>query len=212
MLIVAVWKHPRLGQNQSRLYLLITATSYIVFVVVQLASVIFRNLLLSRRSARAYVLSYGTACRITLNISRPTRLKPGQWVYVWMPGASILSLFQSHPFMVSWRETDIEKKTSSLALLAQVHTGFTKKIQEQATFAEPYLAWIDGPYGNPPDYGKYESVIFVASGIGVTAHILAIKDLLDDYKERRTLTKSIWLFWQIDQECRSPPTNLEKTC
>ena len=210
----------------------------------QLASVVFRNFLLSQRCARAYVVPYPSASRITLNLNRPIKVKPGQLVYVWIPAVSFRSLFQSHPFMVSWREAniekktetaiekkpetaikqkietdiekkteiDIEKKTSSIVLLAQVHTGFTKRIHEQATSTEPYLAWIDGPYGSPPNYRKHESVIFVGSGIGVAAHILAIKDLLEDYKERGTRIKSIWLYWQIDQECKLPVTTCERHC
>lgn len=106
--------------------------------------------------------------------------------------------------MVSWRENDLEQRTSSLALLVKVQSGFSKRIHEQATSPEPYLAWVDGPYGKPPDYGKYESIILVASGIGIAAHSLAIKDLLEDYKRGKIQTKSIWLYWQIDHECKSP--------
>jgi predicted ferric reductase len=200
--MVAVWKHPHPARVQSRLYVIIAAAAYVSLTVIQLASVVFRNVLLSRRCARAYVEPYGTASRITLNLDRPFKVKPGQWTYVWIPSVSFWSPFHSHPFMVSWRENDVEKKTSSLTLLAQVHTGFTKRIHDQATSPEPYLAWIDGPYGKPPDYGKYESVILVASGIGVTAHILAIKDLLEDHKQGLTRTKSVSLYWQIDQECK----------
>jgi predicted ferric reductase len=201
LMAVAVWKHPHPDRAQSSYYIIVVTAVYLLLIAGQTISVIFRNFILSRRCARAHVMPVGDAMRIKLDLTSHFDMRPGQWVFITLPAASLWSLFESHPFMVCRQDSDPETGIFSLTLLAQVQTGFTKEIKLQSTIQRPYLALIDGPYGNPPNYGEFDSVVFVASGMGVAAHMLAIQHLLSNYK-RNVRTGSITLYWELEHTGR----------
>ena len=211
LVLFAVWKHPTFGRTQSHIGVFIATAAYASLVALQLISVVFQNTILSRRCARAYVANSGDISRITLELGRPRAVKPGEFIYIRIPALGFSSLFESHPFMVAWQDVDEEGKAVSLILLVQPRGGFTRKIKCQANDSEPYLTWIDGPYGKPPNYGEYENVILVASGIGIAEYVLVIKDLVEGFRDRKVSTKSIALYWQLDHDCKAHPTHLTVT-
>ena len=162
--------------------------------MVQWATVIVQNLILKRRSGAAYVQLRGNAALIELNLSSPLEMRPGQFVYIWLPSAGFWSIFQSHPYMISWQTG------TTLSALLQPQRGFSRRIKHLAEDPSPSLAWVDGPFGNPPDFSEYDTVILVADGIGITSHLLVMKDLLQKYRGRTARVKEIILFWRIDNE------------
>ena len=96
--------------------------------------------------------------------------------------------------MISWQNG------TTLSALLQPQRGFSRRIKRLAEDPSPSLAWVDGPFGNPPDFSEYDTVILVADGIGITSHLLVMKDLLQKYRGRTARVKEIILFWRIDNE------------
>lgn len=94
----------------------------------------------------------GNACRVTIEMARPWRFKPGQHAYIYMPS---IGLWTSHPFTVAWSEETEELRGEKLALNRQdilamqrtsmsfvirARTGFTKKLFKKAE------ASVDGKF------------------------------------------------------------------
>ncbi|KAG2005323.1 hypothetical protein GB937_008866 [Aspergillus fischeri] len=120
-------------------------------------------------------------------------------VYIWMPGVSPFSMFYSHPFTVTWWELNEQGKATSISILVQKKDGFTRSLMDHP--GKEFLTWIDGPYGERIDLSLYNNVLLVASGMGITAQISYIRELLNQRPKR------IFVAWELDDE-----SNLDWVC
>ena len=77
--------------------------------------------------------------------------------------------------------------------------GFTAELDRHIN--KNLLAFIDGPYGVHHDFGEYGTVIMIATGIGIAAHIPFIKDLISGYNNCAVKTRRIKLVWEIQKQC-----------
>lgn len=57
---------------------------------------------------------------------------------------------------------------------------------------------VDGPYGHVQNFDGYEKVLFVANGIGVAAHFLSIKALIEAEITKATCVRRISLAWLVE--------------
>jgi len=90
----------------------------------------------------------------TIKVTVPTQMrwKPGQYVYLRMPG---ISLFQNHPFTISSLcsedfPSEYGEEHRDCVLVFKPYGGFTRKVLETAIEKGPYhtyRAFLDGPYG-----------------------------------------------------------------
>jgi ferredoxin-NADP reductase len=80
--------------------------------------------------------------------------------------------------------------TSQLCQLARKSDSFNTINSESLSslLFEQNLAFkLIGPYGHEADYSQYESVLFVAGGIGITG-------VMSSYKARGKSDKFVWIF------------------
>lgn len=107
-------------------------------------------------------------------------------------------------------------QTSDMLLFVREHAGFTRRLADyhaqwltqpcpNASSEAPAIlsAYIDGPYGSPPKWEEYESLILIATSSGVS-FILAILDHIEQlcFMENGVLrtqrVKVIWLVRHVD--------------
>ena len=85
-----------------------------------------------------------------------------------------ISRFQSHPFTIASTEDTqaMSEGKSYLQFLIRRRNGFTREVSEMAKTTFPkkkeVVAYIDGPYGGPEDFCKYDRVILIAAGSGIS--------------------------------------------
>ena len=101
------------------------------------------------------------------------------------------------------------KSTSEMHLIIRTHSGFTKRL---ADYYEDWLthpcpnaseststltAYVDGPYGHPPVWEEYESLILITSstGIAFTLSILNHLEQLCFLNKRQWKTKTVTVIW-----------------
>ncbi|KAJ9621800.1 hypothetical protein H2204_011716 [Knufia peltigerae] len=193
--VISLWLHihaGKAGQGLTKQYLGLTLILYGAMILTQLCLVVFQNMIKQRKGAQAYISIRGTdGVVLTMNLEKPLNARPGQFIYVWMG----ISPFETHPFMV------ISEDDNDLKVLIQSQTGFSRKLRliaEAGDTDRGHLTWIDGPYGNPPAFGDYESVFLVANGIGVAAHLSVLRSLLVGYHKRTVKTKRIIFYWHTE--------------
>ncbi|MCJ1445797.1 MAG: hypothetical protein MMC23_006302 [Stictis urceolatum] len=133
-------------------------------------------------------------------IPRGWNVRAGQYVYLWVPGASPLSFMQSHPFIITqWNgEGSVSDK---ITMLLKVRNGFTRHLAECAPRSGMRTV-VDGPYGEASCYGQYGTVLLLATGIGIVAHIPHVKEILQGHKDRAVQTRQVMLVWQVDREAQ----------
>ena len=158
-----------------------------------------RNVRWRKPYATTRIVQINDAVRVQITVPRPWRVRAGEFVYIWMPGVSFWSAFQSHPFMISWWDQNADGKSTHIYLLVKPRSGFTQSLLHHSG-STALSAWVDGPYGQMKDLGDYGSVLMFATGIGIAAQVPYIKQLLRGFQEYRVRTKSILLVWQLDKE------------
>ncbi|KAJ7767302.1 ferric reductase NAD binding domain-containing protein [Mycena metata] len=78
-------------------------------------------------------------------------------------------------------------ESGHLTFILRVRTGFTRRLRE-AVLAAPdstiagvsksFKAFVDGPYGSPPDVRGFETVVFICGGSGVSFTLPLFLDLI----------------------------------
>ncbi|KAK3216140.1 hypothetical protein GRF29_8g2246898 [Pseudopithomyces chartarum] len=120
-------------------------------------------------------------------------LGPGQYIYVTLPRLSFhtLGLVQSHPYVITWNDGQ------HITILVERCKGFSNAIFALSD-AITHSAIIDGPYGRVQSLGQYDKVLLLASGIGVAAHLLHIRQLLEAHEDKSVRVRRVALTWFLE--------------
>ena len=59
---------------------------------------------------------------------------------------------------------------------------------------------VDGPYGSVESLEQFDKVFFVASGIGLAAHLLAIRHLIQTHNDKTSRVRRLSLLWFLETE------------
>ncbi|KAL6716962.1 hypothetical protein ACLMJK_004875 [Lecanora helva] len=192
-----VWRH--LMSRSSKVYIVVAASLFSITALIRYGRLVLRNVTWGRPFATTRLTRVKDAMRVQIAVSRPWEIQAGDFIYLWMPGVSFWSCAQSHPFVVSWWDQNVDGKAGNIYLLVKPQAGFTQKLLRHAG-SESLRAWVDGPYGRAIGIGDYGSVLMFATGIGITAQVPYVKQLLKGFQSYRVRTKSILLVWQLDNE------------
>jgi predicted ferric reductase len=95
-----------------------------------------------------------------------------------------------------WEEDTASGVASRITLLAEVQSGFTRRLKSNKHGS--FRVLIDGPYGKSKDMEHYDSFLFVCTGIGITAQLLYIKELISKQRHGYRLRK-VLLIWQVEE-------------
>ncbi|KAK2745526.1 hypothetical protein FQN57_003651 [Myotisia sp. PD_48] len=140
---------------------------------------------------------------VKVTIPTQMRWRPGQYVYLRMPGISFL---ESHPFTIASLCSDefpsnYGEEYRDMTLVFRPFGGFTRKVLETALIKGPYKtyrAFIDGPYGGMRrEMASFDHVIFFAGGSGITAIASQLLDLIKRMRDGKALTRTVKVVWAL---------------
>ncbi|KAL1900688.1 hypothetical protein Cpir12675_000822 [Ceratocystis pirilliformis] len=140
-----------------------------------------------------------------VKITIPTfmRWKPGQFVYLRMPGISILD---NHPFTISSLCSEdfpsgYGPGYRDCVIVFKPYGGFTRRVLEAAIEKGPlhtYRAFLDGPYGGlRRDLSSFETCILIAGGSGITALMSQLLNLIKRMRDGKAITRKVVVVWAI---------------
>lgn len=140
-----------------------------------------------------------------VKVTIPTQMKwkPGQYVYLRMPG---ISIFENHPFTIASLcnedfPSDYGEQYRDMTLVFRPFGGFTRKVLNSALERGPnktYRAFIDGPYGGMQrDLASFDTVVLFAGGSGITAIVSHLLDLIKKMRDGKALTKRVQVVWAL---------------
>lgn len=140
-----------------------------------------------------------------VKVTIPTQIKwkPGQYVYLRMPG---ISVFENHPFTIASLcsddfPSDYGEQYRDMTLVFRPFGGFTRKVLNSAIEKGPlntYRAFLDGPYGGMQrDLASFETVVLFAGGSGITAIVSHLLDLIKKMRDGKALTKKVEVVWAL---------------
>lgn len=140
-----------------------------------------------------------------IKVTIPTQMKwrPGQFVYLRMPG---ISIFESHPFTIASLcsedfPSDYGEMYRDCTLVFRPFGGFTRKVLDTATEKGPfktYRAYLDGPYGGMQrELAAFDTVILFAGGSGITAIVSQLLNLIKRMRDGKAVTRKVVVVWAL---------------
>lgn len=140
---------------------------------------------------------------IKITIPTQVRWKPGQYVYLRIPG---ISVFENHPFTIASLCSDdfpseYGEQYRDMALVFKPFGGFTRKVLDTALRKGPlqtYRVYLDGPYGGMQrSLDAFDNVVLVAGGSGITALVSHLLDLVKRMRDGKAVTRKIQIIWAV---------------
>ncbi|RFU75839.1 ferric cupric reductase transmembrane component 7 [Trichoderma arundinaceum] len=140
---------------------------------------------------------------IKVTIPTQMRWKPGQYVYLRMPG---ISLFDNHPFTISSLcsedfPSEYGENYRDCVVLFKAYGGFTRKVLETAIEKGPfhtYRAFLDGPYGGMTrDLAAFDTCILIAGGSGITSLMSQLLNLVKRMRDGKAITRRVVVVWAL---------------
>lgn len=142
-----------------------------------------------------------------IKITIPTQVKwrPGQYVYLRMPG---ISIFENHPFTIASLcnedfPSEYGEQYRDMTLVFRPFGGFTRKVLDSAVergHRATYRAFIDGPYGGMQrDLASFNTVVLLAGGSGITAIVSQLLDLIKKMRDGKAVTRQVHVVWALQR-------------
>lgn len=225
LLFATLWHHVRDGGlfRVPRLYVFLLTCIWPLVRLSRLCLLLYRNAPRRGSGNRATLIALPDATHICVELTRPWKFRPGQYVYLTVPSSGKTGVLQSHPFFVAWWYGSEGMDPNILALISATRRGFSKSLNDIAQKrllddnkrelkgeSRPGPCWcasldaacrmsalIEGPFGHEVRLDPFRTVLFVASGIGITSIMSYLKCLAgtSDHFQR------IALYWEFQSEC-----------
>ena len=140
-----------------------------------------------------------------IKVTIPTQMKwrPGQYVYLRMPG---ISVFENHPFTIASLCSDdfpseYGEGYRDMVLVFRPFGGFTNKVYRSALEHGPwhtYRAFVDGPYGGMQRrIEAFDDVVLIAGGSGITAIVSQLLSLIKKMRDGKAVTRNVHVIWAL---------------
>lgn len=195
----SLWFHIRLAKNITVMSLGIASALWLTHHIAWLIRLIYRNFSSEGFTEKVTFVplndnGLSQATRATITLTRPWKVVAGQYIYLTLPTEARhrLGLFQSHPYLIAW----VDESRREITLLIQKSDGFSNaafSVQKPES-----SALVDGPYGHSLSLDGYDKVLFVASGVGISAHLLAMKHLLEAHHTQSARIRRLTLVWFLE--------------
>lgn len=202
-ILTLLWLHISIKQSVSTGCLIVATALWFGQRCFWLLRVLWRNVGVGHNSIEAISLHEDadgkvTAVTINIKVKKNWRSLPGQYLYLTLPNqvGTALGCFQAHPYSIVWLDNPVSTGTQNIRLLIEVRRGFSNAIRV-AKQAEQ-RAIVDGPYGISRDLTGYDKILFLASGIGITAHLSHVRDLLAAHRSLKARVRRVSLMWMVD--------------
>jgi predicted ferric reductase len=192
--------------------------SHIVVLAVMSGLLVIQRLVCmfrTRTRSEAVIDHFGSISRIRITVKKPWEYRPGNYIHIRTSSLKepfyLMSQFQSHPYLISWFDkssgslsnnfdkdpVSSSKTFDQIHLLIDAQQGFSRYIQRSQI--QNILLQIDGPYGNLYQIEKkYDKVVCLSEGLGITSQLATIKFLLDQGNKSRV--RRIDLIWHSQSE------------
>lgn len=208
VILYMVWMHARDASDKTARYAVMVATGIFGSLALgQTLWILFANRLFVHGFPRAYPVAMASVLRLTVESPTDLQVHPGQYINLCVPGLSISSFLQSHPFVVvSARRCD---EKTILELVIQAKRGWTSKLLAHPDYSlhapgeeitgrqQSFRCIFSGPHGPRHVLDDYGVVVLVASGLGAIGFLPYLEYLLQGHGNYTVKARRLHLIWQL---------------
>lgn len=207
MLAIAIgatpWFHIPLHLDLPFICLATACGMWIIQTLAWAARILYRNVG-GRQVREARVSCLGeegfapNALTVDIRLKRAWQVRSGQYVYLTVLSNPhhLFGQIQAHAFLIAWSEENPSSTPTAITLLVEFRNGFSSDLR---LCEGPIRVLIDGPYGTSDCLQSFDKVLFIASGAGVAAHLLAIRELLRGHHNRTARVRRVTLLWLLEE-------------
>ncbi|KAK3940227.1 arginine--tRNA ligase [Diplogelasinospora grovesii] len=116
--------------------------------------------------------------------------RAGQHLYLWMPR---IGLAEAHPYTIACaHQVPGTCICNSIQLVVRKHNGFSRRLHDFAANAqaagkkEKLTAFVSGPYGVPPRWDIYETLVLISASTGASFTLPILESVLNTKKTNCT--------------------------
>lgn len=136
---------------------------------------------------QAKITAHGDAVYVAVKPALRWNAKPGQYAFIYVLRHNF---WESHPFSI------VETRDGHYIFVAKKHAGLTRKLHTSVASKDNQVdkcrVWIEGPYGDSFPIQRYETVLLIAGGIGITAILSYALDM-----KRKGTDQHVILYWMV---------------
>jgi ferric-chelate reductase len=179
--------------SYAKVYVWLPVGLYLADRVVRTFLLVWRNFRFRKGFVRCRAIIKalpGQATRVVITNPPLNIWRPGQHLFLHLPA---LAPFQSHPFTIA-----STPESNTLTFIIRAHKGFSRKLYNRAAESLPsspprtIAALIDGPYGNPPRFEQFDTLVLIAGSTGIT---FTLPILLSALQAKVTCVRRIHFIW-----------------
>lgn len=222
--LITLWRHVRSSQTLSRILLIVVFGGLLASTIFQSLKQLYKNTTWDKHGVRVVRTLAARRCGdcliVKIQLRRPWKIQPGEFIYLRLLTMKSASIFQRHPFVITWwegggavGETDEAKgrednestgywnnagKAQVVYVMIDPQRGWTRNVTSNDSAFENQVAWLDGPFGSPYRLEEYSNVVLFASGNGIFAQLPLLKDLATGLKASAIQTRRVKLVWQAE--------------
>lgn len=146
------------------------------------------------------------AVQITVLVPRPWKVRPGQYLYLWLPQLGWRYLFQSHLFYIASSERI--KEGMSIDLLIERRNRFSGALHRQVLRGPMnpsslvlYRGLIEGPYtdAHGKKLLKSSSVLLFGNGSRIVQQLGYLRYMLENAQSDNLLQRRIVVVWSLEE-------------
>ncbi|KAI0693553.1 ferric reductase NAD binding domain-containing protein [Cytidiella melzeri] len=141
---------------------------------------------------------------VRLTLRRKFNWRPGQHAYVVLPTVSTLPT-EAHPFTIASISSKLDGSEAAfgeerdVTFIIRGREGFTGRLREHAKDRKTAIvpAFVDGPYGCPPDLTRFSTSILLAGGSGVSYTLPLLLDIVSKARANKSAAKRVIFVWAV---------------
>lgn len=208
LILCMVWMHTRAAADKTARYAVMVAAG--IFGSLGLGQtlwILLTNKLFVHGFPRAHPVAVASVLRLTVESPTKLQIHPGQYINLCVPGLSISSFLQSHPFVVvSARRCDDK---TILELVIQAKRGWTSKLLAHPDYTlhapdgeiagrqQSFRCIFSGPHGPRHVLDDYGVVVLVASDLGAIGLLPYLEYFLQGHGNYTVKARRLHLIWQL---------------
>jgi predicted ferric reductase len=223
--LIAIYLHLKLDHLPQWTWLAFSFSAWAAEYVWRLSNILYHNYAFGHGWTRVTVEALaGEACRVTFDLARPWKPRPGAHCHIYVP---VVSGTSSHPFSVAWTDVSPVRRRSmdeklptmenttldknqelkgSVSFVIRSRSGFTRQLFEKASCSENGIFMtrgaVEGPYAGHDSLNSFGTVLLFAGGVGITHQVGYVRDLMAGCRNGTSAARKVILVWSVpNTEC-----------
>ncbi|OJZ80228.1 hypothetical protein ASPFODRAFT_212809 [Aspergillus luchuensis CBS 106.47] len=142
--------------------------------------------------------------RMDITVSPHWHIRPGQYVYLWLPHAGFRSCCQLQPFYVAYWDDALGPRILYVLTRPRASSLSTRLYLREWLHQRRQPALLLGPYGRSIDFSLFGTIVFIVEDIGMLRVLPYIRMLVHASEERRAMVRKLKIVWQMqdfDHQC-----------